>query len=255
MMNHELNLYTSGEKTGELVVYLHGGGLGGRMWQPVMDRMTGFYNIAPDLPDHGKSRAIPFVLRDCAERIVDLIQHESPSGKAHLVGLSLGGAVALEVMNLAPEVLNRVILSGTSLKLNNWLIRVQALNVSVLRSLPTRHLVRLMQMQFGIPNKYLSLVEEDIAVFTPEAFGRMNAAYRDIRLPVNCQLETLVVVGEKETFAAKDMARKISAGLPKGKGLIIPGVGHAWNLQEPDVFAAVATDWLEGRPLDTSRPG
>ena len=248
-MAHDLFLYTCGEKSNPPVVFLHGGGLGARMWLPAMDKMQGYYCIAPDLPDHGNSRHHSFTLNDAALRIANLIDEVAPHGKAHLVGLSLGGVVALEVMRVAPQVLDHVIISGASMKLSDWLVNAQSLNEPVLRMLKPNQLTYLMKIQFGIPDKYLPLIEPDVSVFTPEAFRRMNEAYRHIALPEACSIPTLVTVGEKETPVAKEMAKRIHAGLPASQLRVIGGVGHAWNLQAPELFARVASAWLRGESL------
>src|SRR4051794_23351810 len=112
----------SGSPSSPAIVFLHGGGLSGRQWQPQLDRLHNFYCLAPDLPEQGKSIDIrPFDLNDAANRVVQLIRDRVPTQKAHVVGLSLGGAVALTMMQHTPEVIDHVILSGTAAKLGSIL--------------------------------------------------------------------------------------------------------------------------------------
>ena len=68
-MTH-LFVHESGDPAGPPIVFLHGGGLSGRMWQPQVDALREFHCLAPDLPEHGRSAAVtPFTLRSAAEAL------------------------------------------------------------------------------------------------------------------------------------------------------------------------------------------
>ena len=118
----------AGDPNQPAIVFLHGGGLSSRQWQPQIDALSqDFYCLAPDLPEQGRSAALkPFVLSDAAHRVAALIQAYVPQGRAHIVGLSLGGAVALEMMRLYPQLIDRAIVSGTSAGLPRWLGAIMA---------------------------------------------------------------------------------------------------------------------------------
>jgi hypothetical protein len=60
----------------------------------------------------------------------------------------------------------------------------------------------------------------------------------------------LVAVGGKETPFARSMARKLVSQIPGAEGILIPGLGHVWNMQDPQLFAQVARAWfIEGEIL------
>ena len=113
-----MDLYTleTGQQGQPAVVLLHGGGLSSKMWQPAIEMLPDFCRIlAPDLPEQGQSEGIaPFTLDDTARRVAALIRQRVPGGKAHVVGLSLGGAVVLTLLHLAPEVVDRALVTGTA---------------------------------------------------------------------------------------------------------------------------------------------
>ena len=99
------------------IVFLHGGGGAGWMWQPVVDQLSDYHCLVPDLPEHGKSLGIkPFSIRDSSKRIADLIRSRVPAQKAHLVGLSLGAQVLVELLSYAPEVIDHAIISSANLR-------------------------------------------------------------------------------------------------------------------------------------------
>ena len=103
-----LSVREAGPVAAPAVLFLHGLGLSGAMWQPQFERLADFYHcLAPDLPECGNSAAIgPFTLKDAAGRVASVIRERVPGGCAHVVGLSLGGAVALQMLRDEPQVVD-----------------------------------------------------------------------------------------------------------------------------------------------------
>lgn len=88
----ELCVHTSGDPTSPAIVFLHGGSMSGRMWQPQVEGLSEYYCLVPDLPEHARSAAIqPFTLQGAACEVAKLIQERIPNGRAHLVGGRRGG--------------------------------------------------------------------------------------------------------------------------------------------------------------------
>jgi pimeloyl-ACP methyl ester carboxylesterase len=220
------------------------------MWQPQLDLMKDFHCIAPDLPGHGQSPAIKhFDMKALSSTLADIIRSTSPTGKAHVVGLSYGGVVAQALMVNAPDVVDHVVLSGTSTRLNRLLILLQALNAPFLRLLRPQQLAAMISSQFGIPASYKELLTEDFRQFSANAFMQVMWTYADIVMPSTFNSPTLVAVGEKETFFAKIGARSLVKGIPGARGILVPGVGHIWNLQAPELFADMLRAWFQDQPL------
>jgi pimeloyl-ACP methyl ester carboxylesterase len=75
------------------IVFLHGSGTTAAMRDDSMSRFGGQYHcLAPDLPGHGDNRVVSWkFLSDAADRVAALIESRAASGRAHVVGLSLGG--------------------------------------------------------------------------------------------------------------------------------------------------------------------
>jgi pimeloyl-ACP methyl ester carboxylesterase len=80
---------------------LHGGGLMGSTWRRVCENLPGYRCIAPDMRGHGDSDWGPpddYTLTAYAGDLRQIIEAYGISGKAHLVGMSLGGQVALHAV-------------------------------------------------------------------------------------------------------------------------------------------------------------
>ena len=66
----ELYVHKSGTNTLPAIVFLHGAGISGRMWQPQLERLSEFYCLAHDLPEHAQSASIkPFTLQKATSEI------------------------------------------------------------------------------------------------------------------------------------------------------------------------------------------
>jgi len=118
MKTHSTQLYVheSGTPGSAAIVFLHGDAATGGMWDQHIERLVGYHCLAPDLPGHGRSNYLPWTsLDDTAQQVAALIQDRIPARRAHLVGLSLGGAVAHTLLAHRPELLDRVVIDGCGL--------------------------------------------------------------------------------------------------------------------------------------------
>lgn len=250
-----MNLSTleTGDKNAPAILFLHGGGLSRRMWEPQLERLTDFHCLAPDLPEHGESRSIaPFTLEDSARRVAELIREYVPGGKVSLVGLSLGGAVALTLLSQVPELVESAMVTGTAARISKTLERVGAASLWMLRLYTPQKLVEATAKQMGIPNQYRSLFDDDLLHTQTEEFTRR--LYHELaimELPEKLDVPLLTVVGGKETAAARDAARKLVRLYPTARGFTVPRYGHVWNLQIPELFSDTVRAWINGQPLPT----
>jgi pimeloyl-ACP methyl ester carboxylesterase len=69
--------------------------------------------ILIDLPGHSRSRDIlPFTLDNAINALSHLVSTKVTGGRAHVVGLSLGGVVALEFARRCPELVLSLFCTG-----------------------------------------------------------------------------------------------------------------------------------------------
>lgn len=245
--------YESGDPTAPAIVFLHGAGLSGRMWQPQMERLPDYYCLAPDLPEQGNSlHTGPFRLEDAAKQVVALIDEGVPGRRAHLVGLSLGADLVLAIMQIAPVAVDHVVVSAAA-PLGKALGKVVlALATSPLSFIYLEKQFNMSARMLGIPEAYRAMFCEDMLLAVNPAFTRRSIeALMDLPqlLPRASEAPTLVVVGSKENGLAKQGAKRVVASLKHARGMVVPGVNHIWNLQAPDLFTDTVRAWIEDRPL------
>ena len=241
----------TGDPAAPPIVFLHGGGLSGRMWQPQMDALAEFHCLAPDLPQHGRSAdSAPFTLAGAAAAVSALIRERTPHGRAHLVGLSIGAAVGLELLCSAPECVDRAVLSGPTPRLSKGLTAlVDAISGPMLRLLPRQRLIAMTMKSLHVPAHYRTLIDADLQQLTPDLYRQINRATGEVRLPQTPAPGALIVVGEREPAMSRRHAARIGGTAPGVVACLARGVGHAWNLEAPDLFNATLRAWLAENPL------
>jgi pimeloyl-ACP methyl ester carboxylesterase len=96
-------------------VFLHGTRLTRAAWAAQLDGLGGeFRAIALDLPGHGSRAAEPFTLEGAAAVVGSAIGEHAAGGRAIVVGLSLGGYVAMELAARDPARVRGLVLAGAT---------------------------------------------------------------------------------------------------------------------------------------------
>ena len=247
----QLFLRESGDPDGLPVVFLHGGSLSSKMWLPQLERLAAFHCLAPDLPGHGQSAPDePFVLKEAARQVADLIREKTPEGKASLVGISLGGAVALTLLREDPQVVSSVMVSGAAARQDHFTGQLSLTTSGALRFVSPERQAEIAMRQFDVPQEYQPLVIDDLRHSVTEAYSRsMVVALMSMDLPEAIACPFLVAVGEHEAIPARQAARKLLQMYPEAKGIIAPKMNQLWNLQDPELFNQTVTAWVAGQPL------
>ncbi len=237
------------------------------MWQPQVEGLGDYHCLVPDLPEQGQSvNEKPFTIQGSAERMAELIRVRAHEGKAHVVGLSEGAQVAVALLSLAPELVDRAIISSalvraipgsglmtpglvalsfrwsvTPFKNNDWWVRLN------------------MKYAAGVPDKYYSQFSQTFRELTESGFTNVMIENMRFRLPQGLdrvKRPTLIVVGKHEYAAMKQSARDLAANIPGARAYEVVHARkmslaeeHNWNLTAPDLFTQTVRAWITGEPL------
>jgi pimeloyl-ACP methyl ester carboxylesterase len=108
-----LHVEVAGHPANPAIVFLHGLGVSSWMWTEQVQHLSDRFScITVDLPGNGASHEVPWRSFDVsADAVADVIA-AVPAGRAHVVGLSLGGYVAVTMTARHPAVVDRVVVSG-----------------------------------------------------------------------------------------------------------------------------------------------
>ncbi len=234
------------------IVFLHGVGASGWMWQQQIAALADFHCLNVDLPGHGKSNREPWItLRHTTDHIAAIIQERATDGRAHVVGLSLGGYVAMVLLAHHADVLDRVVMSGVTADPmpNRALLPVQVGLMSFL--FRRRWFVQMQARSLRLSPEMESAFVDNLLAMSLQAYRRVwnEAAYfrapdslRDVETP------TLITAGGRESEIITQAVDTLAAMMPNAQGCLAPGRGHGWNVEAPDLFTAMVRAWVEGRP-------
>src|SRR5262249_46095127 len=109
------------------IVLVHGAVGTRKIWLRQLRGLSDTYLvIAPDLPGHGALAQEPFTFDAAVNTLANIIEREA-HGRALMVGLSLGGYIAMEFAHQHPELLIGLVLSGCSFNFRGpagWFIKL-----------------------------------------------------------------------------------------------------------------------------------
>ena len=236
------------------VMLLHGVGTSGWMWRRLVEAIEGeLHVLIVDLPGHGDSAATTWLsMQDTASAVVAVIADRAHGGTAHLVGLSLGGYVAADLAASHSPVIPGALISGVNVLPfpRPRLVRAAGRIMSPLMT--TGPMLRANARALGVPPEDLEGYAQAARSMAPGTFMRVGAELVDYRPPVGAgssSSRVLVMAGAEEQHLIVRSLTELARAFPRGEARIVPGVGHAWNGQAPDLFADVVRAHVNGAPL------
>lgn len=236
------------------LVLLHGLGSSSADWLFQVPVFAARYRVlAVDLPGHGRSEpAGRLSVESMAAAVAALLAHlgEPP---AHLLGLSLGGCVALTLAARAPERVRSLILVNAFARLRpagprgalRLLVRLGLLAAAPMPVLAA-HVARGL---FPRPEQR-ALYERAAAGLAAMPRRRYLAAVRAVAafdgraLLGSVRCPTLVVAGERDGTVSRAAAEHLACGIAGARLVVVPDSGHATPADQPETFNRLVLDFL-----------
>ncbi len=238
----------AGPEGAPAIVFVHGTRLTRMSWRAQVDDLHDTYRvIAIDLPGHGALADRPFTLAAAADELARVIE-TAAGGRAVVVGLSLGGYVAMDLAARRPELVRALVLSGATQE-----------PVGV-RAMPYRTLAWVMdhseRRRFSAVNawffrrRYPTALADPIVAggFHPSAgadairtligerFSPRLAAYPGPVLILNGELDPLFRLGAGGFARVAQDVRRVR----------LRGATHLANLDRPAAFSLAVRRFVEG---------
>jgi pimeloyl-ACP methyl ester carboxylesterase len=188
--------------------------------------------------------------------------------RAHLVGVSMGAASCLQACFAAPRRVASMVLasigSGSDAEAGAQASAMEGMAAQF----ETVPLQSLLEEHANRPNR------RTLAANQPESFGVFRGEFLRLspkgvaatlrgvqkrRLPVyalepqvrNLMIPALVVLGS-EDLPCRKACEFLAAALPNGHLEELPGCGHTPNLEQPEVFARLCSDFIDRQPRNTA---
>lgn len=240
-----------GEPTRGTVLALHSLGTDHRLWLGQVPALcdAGFRVLAPDARGHGDSDDRP--LRDARGWVEDIVAVLDDAGAeaAHVMGVSMGCAQALELALQAPDRALSLLLTGGFGRLEPEVgeqkadALISGAHAAGMQAWGERYAAD--TLVTDDPHAH-SLVRESVAAVGLEAYG---AAARACFAPRSGPLEriavpALIVWGEQDHKTPEEMSTGLADELPRARLVPLPGGGHLAPLDVPERFAEVAVGFF-----------
>ena len=235
---------------GDCVVLIHGHPFDRTLWAPQLAALAdGFRVVAPDLRGFGHSPVTPHrvTMREYAADVEELLDGLEIA-RAAIVGLSMGGLVAMELAAARPERYWAIGLVATTMEPPT--ARDRAARLERAAAVERDGMAVLVDyMHTGLygpacPPAVRSRVDAMMAAAPPAGAAaalRGRAERPDYRpLLADLDIPALVCAGSADPWSTHAVTAEIAASLKRQETVIIDGVGHLPNLEaEPEFNRAL----------------
>jgi len=243
-----------GINQGTPLVFLNSLGSDLRIWDDVVPYFAErFPIIRYDKRGHGLSDCPlgPYTLDDHTHDLIDLLdQLGIPS--AILIGVSVGGMIALNLAAQAPTRVRALVLCDTGARIgtaNSWTERINAVRSNGLPALAPAILNRWFSSTFAQqqPSAYHGYA--NMLMRTPaEGYVATCAALRDADLyPVTASIQApaLVLCGDEDLATPPSLGRALADALPNAHFALIQQAGHIPSIEQPAALATEIEQFLQ----------
>ena len=254
-----------GTADGPPVVFVRGTGADSSRWLPqVADYESRYRCLIFDNRGSGKSESPPgpYDVAMMAEDTIALLDTLEVDA-CHLSGLSLGGAIAMNIAIEHPERVTTLQLHGTWAKTHGY----AQMYLSLLKRFVEAGGLDLYYegaLLYLFPPEYITDQYNEVT----QALERMKANSSPVeglmgQLEANLTHDeldrlhqisapTLVTVGELDMCLPPLFSREVADAIPNAELVVFPGGSHLFGLQDPETFNSTTLDWLARQEAATT---
>jgi 3-oxoadipate enol-lactonase len=239
------------------VILLHGGMLDCTMWDEQFELLSRSHRVLRfDASAHGRSALPPEAYWDHADlrALMDHLQIE----RAVLVGLSMGGRVAIDMALEEPGRVHGVVAVGSGLGgyrfASDFHVENRKKMIAAWKSGDFDAVVEAFQREWTdgphrTPDQVDPVVRERVRAMaraTVESVMEGRSLYPPaIERLAELQMPMLVVVGELDMPGIHEIADLLIDANPNAELVTIPDVAHMVNLEKPEEFNELLLSYLE----------
>ncbi|WP_433875838.1 alpha/beta fold hydrolase [Sinomonas atrocyanea] len=255
--------------SGPPLVLLHGAYEDSRIWQYQLEGLADeFTVIAWDTPGCGGSDDLPDGFTGSLGAVLaGFLTGLGLTGatQPHVLGLSFGSTVALDLVRVAPGAPASLILASAyagwagslppeevERRYSQVLAELEKPAAEIIPAwLPTL-------LTEHAPPEAIDLVSRVMADFRPAGMRSLlelagRADYRPVLATISAP--TLLLYGSKDVRSPVAVGEAMREAIPQAQLAVIPGAGHLTFLEEPDAFNTKIRRWIRAHPGPTGAAG
>ena len=231
------------------IVLLHGAGFDHTTWALHSRWFAhhGYGVLAPDLPDHGRSKGAPLkTIAEMADWTVALIE-TAGAAKARLVGHSMGSLIALETASRHPARVSALALIGTAATM---IVGADLLKAAENNENAAIDMVSIWGLGFQAelggslaPGLWMHggaqrVLEQCRPGVLFSDLSACNAYTNALTAAQRITVPSTVILGERDRMTPAKGGRALAAALPNARTIVLRGAGHMMMVERPDELLA-----------------
>jgi 3-oxoadipate enol-lactonase len=244
---------------GDVVCFAHALAADSGMWAEQVAPLLGLglRVLRIDMRGHGGSDAVAgdYTLDTLADDIVAVL-NACGIARIHFVGLSVGGMIGQALaLRHGARVASMMLCEAPAAALINavalWSPRVAAVRAAQsLEPIADATMTRWLTEAFQVSNPARwSEIRRTVAATSPAGYCGCVAALSHFdftaALP-RLRVRALAVYGEDDVASSADEAEKLARLIPGAQFVLFPDARHLPNVESPERFNKILTDWLKG---------
>lgn len=249
-------LWVEVDGAGSPLVLIHGSPLDCRMWAPqVADLVRAHRVIRYDVRGYGRSDPpgdTRYRHEDDLAGLLDWLGIE----RAAVLGLSMGGRLAVDFALAYPGRVSALILAGSSVSGYPWTDDLDAMAAALHTAIARGGVAEAQALTLEEPLLQPSLREAEVRQALTEqvrAYSGWHWLHDDPVIapqpPAYTRLEqvaapTLIITGEHDQRDIHGIAAAFASRIPDVEAMLIPGAAHMVNLEAPELFNEAVLGFL-----------
>ncbi len=241
----------------EWVLFVHGAGGSTRTWKRQVEEIGAQYNLLIiDLPGHGQNAGLPKLTSDytfpiVANKIWNVVDHLNiPS--LHIVGISLGTIICLEIREVRPQSVLSVIMPGAIVRLNTKLKVLANLSLGLAKIIGYANFYKVsarIMMPRNNHKKSRDVFIRESQALTTDEFRKWTGLYYGLNKTLNhlfyakSDIPHLLVMGDQDHLFLVP-AQKYSVLHDNATIKVVPKCGHVVSIEKATIFNKICLDFL-----------
>lgn len=234
------------------LVFVHGYLGGSPQWANQVEVFSEHFNvITPDLPGFGLNHGMeaPESIKEFASYVLDELDKQGVD-RFHLVGHSMGGMIVQEMVALAPERVDQLVLYGTG-PIGLMPGRFESIDESRLRvseegvELTGRRIAATWFLDGEKADGYHECAEIAVMASTQAALAGLSAmeTWSGVSSLTKIKSPTLVLWGDADRAYQWAQPKQLWQEIAGARLAVIPGCSHAVHFEKPRLFNALLMDF------------
>ena len=248
---------THGPRTGIPVVLIHGFPFNKEMWKPQVDVLKkSYYIVSYDVRGHGQSDVGDgqYTVELFVDDFIALLDHLKIS-RAVVIGLSMGGYIALRAIERRPERFRGLVLCDTKSDADNnegkirRATQAKAIKIDGAKKFAETFVAGLFyektfQHNPRIIEEVASMISETSELSIAGTFIALAARTDTTASLYNINIPTLILVGKHDVITPPSASTAMKEKIPNVEMHVVLKAAHMSNLENPEEFNAHLLSFL-----------